>query len=68
MISLDEEKTRKELEKFLSKELTKDFNEVIKKLQEAKSDACRLWQTGPRIPSRLMGTKGNGTTRFPTCQ
>ena len=35
---LDKEKTRKELEKFLSKELTKDFNEVIKKLQEAKSD------------------------------
>ena len=36
---LDEDKTRKELEKFLSKELTKDFNEVIKKLQDAKSDA-----------------------------
>ncbi|MCZ2258243.1 Ger(x)C family spore germination protein [Sporosarcina sp. G11-34] len=35
---LDEDKTRKELEKFLSKELTKDFNKVIKKLQEAKSD------------------------------
>ena len=35
---LDQDKTRKELEKFLSKELTKDFNEVIKKLQEAKSD------------------------------
>jgi spore germination protein KC len=36
---MDEEKTRKEVEKFLSKELTKDFNKVIKKLQEAKSDA-----------------------------
>lgn len=35
---LDERKTRNELEEFLSKELTKDFNEVIKKLQEAKSD------------------------------
>ncbi len=36
---LDEDKTRKEVEKFLSKELTKDFNKVIKKMQEAKSDA-----------------------------
>ena len=35
---LDKEKTRNELEEFLSKELTKDFNKVIKKLQEAKSD------------------------------
>lgn len=54
---LDEDKTRKELEKFLSKELTKDFNKVIKKLQEAKSDAVgfgrtvrafhpKLWKSG----------------------
>lgn len=35
---LDEDKTRNELEKFISKELTKDFNKVIKKLQDAKSD------------------------------
>jgi len=35
---LDEEKTRKELEKYLSKELTTDFKKVTKKLQEAKSD------------------------------
>ncbi|MHA6260866.1 Ger(x)C family spore germination protein [Sporosarcina sp. CAU 1771] len=35
---LDEDKTRIELEKYLSKELTKDFNKVIKKLQDAKSD------------------------------
>ncbi|WP_252503326.1 Ger(x)C family spore germination protein [Sporosarcina sp. Marseille-Q4943] len=35
---LDERKARKELEDFLSKELTKDFNDVVKKLQEAKSD------------------------------
>ena len=36
--SLDKKKTIKELEKFLSKEMTKEFNEVVKKLQEAKSD------------------------------
>lgn len=42
---LDEDKTRKELEKFLSKELTKDFNKVIKKLQEAKSDAVGFGRT-----------------------
>ena len=36
---LDEDKTRKEIGKFLSKELTKDFNKVIKKMQDAKSDA-----------------------------
>ncbi|MEK5038575.1 Ger(x)C family spore germination protein [Sporosarcina sp. FSL K6-3457] len=54
---LDKDKSRKELETFLSKELTKDFNEVVKKLQEAKSDAVgfgrsvrafhpRLWEKG----------------------
>jgi len=37
--SLDEKKTVKEVEDFLSKELTKDFTKVIKKLQAAKSDA-----------------------------
>lgn len=37
--SLDEKKTIKEVEDFLSKELTKDFTKVIKKLQAAKSDA-----------------------------
>ncbi len=35
---LDEEKRRKELEKFLSEELTQDLNKVMGKLQEAKSD------------------------------
>lgn len=35
---LNKEKRRNDIEKFLSSELTKDFNEVIKKLQEAKSD------------------------------
>ena len=42
---LDKEKTRKEVEEFLSKELTKDFNKVIKKLQEAKSDAVGFGRT-----------------------
>lgn len=37
--SLDKKKTVKEVEDFLSKELTKDFTKVIHKLQEAKSDA-----------------------------
>ncbi len=37
--SLDNKRTVKEVEDFLSKELTKDFNKVIKKLQGAKSDA-----------------------------
>jgi len=55
--SLDEKKTIKEVEDFLSKELTKDFTKVIKKLQEAKSDAIgfgrpvrafhpKLWEKG----------------------
>lgn len=35
---LDKDKTRKELEDFLSKEMTKEFNKAIKKMQEAKSD------------------------------
>ena len=33
---LDEDKTRKEVEKFLSKELTKDFNKVIKKIARSQ--------------------------------
>lgn len=48
---------RKELEKFLSEELTKEFNEVITKTQEAKSDIIgfgryvhafhtKLWEQG----------------------
>ena len=55
--SLDEKKTIKEVEDFLSKEITKDFTKVIKKLQEAKSDAIgfgrpvrafhpKLWDKG----------------------
>ena len=42
---LDEDKTRKELEEFLSTELTKDFNEMIKKIQEAKSDVIGFGRT-----------------------
>ncbi|KXH81777.1 Ger(x)C family spore germination protein [Sporosarcina sp. HYO08] len=42
---LNDEKTVKELEQFLSKEMTKDFNKVIKKLQEAKSDAVGFGRT-----------------------
>lgn len=42
---LDEEKVRTDAEKFLSKELTKDFNKVTKKLQEAKSDAVGFGRT-----------------------
>ena len=43
--SLDKKKTIKELEKFLSKEMTKEFNEVVKKLQEAKSDGVGFGRT-----------------------
>jgi spore germination protein KC len=42
---LDEDKTRKEVEKFLSKELTNNFNKVIKKMQDAKSDAVGFGRT-----------------------
>ena len=42
---LDEDKIRKELGEFLSSELTKDFNEVIKKIQEAKSDVIGFGRT-----------------------
>lgn len=55
--SLNKKKTKKEVEDFLSKELTKNFTEVVKKLQEAKSDAVgfgqpvrafhpKLWEQG----------------------
>lgn len=43
--SLDEQKTVKELEKFLSKEMTKEFNEVVKKMQNAKSDGVGFGRT-----------------------
>ncbi|WP_404830760.1 Ger(x)C family spore germination protein [Sporosarcina beigongshangi] len=42
---LDQEEARKELEDFLSKELTKNFNEVVNKLQEAKSDVIGFGRT-----------------------
>ena len=42
---LDEDKTREELEEFLSKKLTEDFNKVIKKMQEAKSDVVGFGRT-----------------------
>ncbi len=55
--SLEKKKTTKEVEDFLSKELTKKFTAVVKKLQEAKSDAVgfgqpvrafhpKLWERG----------------------
>ncbi|WP_342504963.1 Ger(x)C family spore germination protein [Sporosarcina sp. FSL K6-2383] len=50
---LDKEKTRKEVEKFLSEELSKDFNEVIKKLQEAKSDPVGFGRTVRAFHPRL---------------
>lgn len=40
--NLNETSKRKELEQFLSEKIEKDTNEVIKKLQEAKSDALGL--------------------------
>lgn len=43
--TLDKKKTVKELERFLSKEMTKEFNEVIKKMQEAKSDGIGFGRT-----------------------
>jgi spore germination protein KC len=41
---LDEKKVLDEVEKFLSKELSKEFNEVVKRLQEAKSDSVGFGQ------------------------
>ena len=45
MIILIMIKVRKELEEHLSKELTKDFNGVIKKLQASKSDIVGFGRT-----------------------
>ncbi|WP_318614477.1 Ger(x)C family spore germination protein [Sporosarcina sp. YIM B06819] len=55
--SLNKKKTKKDVEDFISKELTKNFTAVVKKLQEAKSDAVgfgqpvrafhpKLWERG----------------------
>ena len=51
---LNKEETTKEVEKFLSKELTKDFNEVIKKLQEAKSDPVGFGRSVRAFHPQLM--------------
>ena len=42
--SLNKKKTQKEVEDFLSKELTKNFTDVVKKMQKAKSDAVGFGQ------------------------
>lgn len=60
---LDEDKTRKELEKFLSKELSKDFNKVIKKLQAAKSDAVGFGRTARAFHPNLWD-KGKWSDTF----
>ena len=60
---LDEDKTREELEKFLAKELTKDFNKVIKKIQEAKSDAVGFGRTVRAFHPHLWN-KGNWQDTF----
>lgn len=60
---LDKEKRRKELEGFLSKELTKSFNEVIKKLQEAKSDPVGFGRHVRAFQPRLWN-KGNWHDTF----
>ncbi|NYF24721.1 Ger(x)C family spore germination protein [Sporosarcina sp. JAI121] len=60
---LDNEKNRKEIEGFLSKELTKDFNKVTKKLQEAKSDAVGFGRSVRAFHPRLWN-KGNWHDTF----
>jgi len=61
--NLDEKKTIKEVEDFLSKEITKDFNKVIKKLQEAKSDAVGFGRPVRAFHPKLWG-KGEWNDTF----
>ena len=61
---LNEDKTREEVEKFLSKELTKDFNEVIQKMQEAKSDVVGFGRTVRAFHPHLWN-KGKWSDTFP---
>jgi len=60
---LDEDKTRKELEKFLSIELTEDFNNVINKLQDAKSDVVGFGRTARAFHPNLWN-KGKWSDTF----
>ena len=53
----------KEVEKFLSKELTKDFNKVVKKMQEAKSDAVGFGRTVRAFHPKLW-EKGDWNDTF----
>ena len=56
------------MEKFLSKEMTKEFNEVIKKLQEAKSDGVGFGRT-VRAFHPALWNKGDWQDTFSeTCQ
>ena len=61
--SLDEEKMIKELDKFLSKELTKEFNGVVNKLQKAKSDSVGFGRT-VRAFHRDLWDKGDWQETF----
>ena len=61
--SLDEKKMIKELDEFLSKEMTKEFNGVIKKLQEAKSDSVGFGRTVRAFHRDLWG-KGDWQRNF----
>ncbi|MBO0600262.1 Ger(x)C family spore germination protein [Sporosarcina sp. E16_3] len=63
--SLDNKKVIKEVEEFLSKELTKEFNGVVKKLQEAKSDAVGFGRPVRAFHPALWG-KGDWTDTFAT--
>ena len=56
--SLEKKKVLKEVEEFLSKEMTKEFNEVIKKLQEAKSDGIGFGRTVRAFHPDPMGKRG----------
>lgn len=60
---LNEKDTIDEIEKFLSEKLTKDFQEVIYKLQEAKSDAVGFGQEVRAFHSGLWG-KGKWQDTF----
>ena len=61
--SLGEKKMIKELDEFLSKEMTKEFNEVVKKLQEAKSDSVGFGRP-VRAFHRDLWNKGDWSETF----
>lgn len=60
---LDKKETLADIEKFLSKELTKDFQKVVHKLQEAKSDAVGFGQEVRAFHQGLWG-KGEWQDTF----